>query len=206
MGQRSQIYVRIYNKENPDCPYLIARYFQWNYGQGMISRARHTLDFIKEHKDYISYYTTIIPKYLEVNFDTKGITDSSDLFQEYCKFGKDHYSLADYLFTQDNNDGTLWIDIRKNGIKYAFLDCVSPLGLSESSIEPLSANEYMNFDVEGWNTDESCLDENRLELVTDNIKAISKAAKLMTAREIWKFVNTDYHYMLEKYEHDSEEE
>lgn len=34
MGQRSQIYVR-YNEK-----LLFARYFQWNYGTRMISRAR----------------------------------------------------------------------------------------------------------------------------------------------------------------------
>ena len=46
MGQRSQIYVR-YQKD--DANYLVARYYQWNYGERMISRCRHTLEWIREH-------------------------------------------------------------------------------------------------------------------------------------------------------------
>lgn len=41
MGQRSQIYVR-YNKKDMNgvnCKKLIANYYQWNYGERMISRA-----------------------------------------------------------------------------------------------------------------------------------------------------------------------
>ena len=41
MGQRSQIYVRYTNEKGEH--FLTARYFGWNYGERMISRARHTL-------------------------------------------------------------------------------------------------------------------------------------------------------------------
>ena len=62
MGQRSQIYIR-YNvnyvsgaaTKNPtthNYKGLIARYFGWNYGERMISRARHTLEWIKDNVDY----------------------------------------------------------------------------------------------------------------------------------------------------------
>ena len=43
MGQRSQIYVR-YNKK-----LVIANYYQWNYGEQMISRARYGIEYIRRY-------------------------------------------------------------------------------------------------------------------------------------------------------------
>ena len=45
MGQRSQIYVRLKDKEGNK--YLIAKYFQWNYGERMISRAKYGIEYCK---------------------------------------------------------------------------------------------------------------------------------------------------------------
>ena len=58
MGERSQIYIR-YNvnymigslTENPEAHNykgLIARYFQWNYGERMVIRARYVIESIKD--------------------------------------------------------------------------------------------------------------------------------------------------------------
>lgn len=41
MGQRSQIFVRY--QETDGTRKLVARYYGWNYGERMISRARHHL-------------------------------------------------------------------------------------------------------------------------------------------------------------------
>ena len=57
MGQRSQIYVA-YDKghrnekgivERKDGQYLIARYYQWNYGSRMVSRAKGLIEWILEN-------------------------------------------------------------------------------------------------------------------------------------------------------------
>ena len=47
MGQRSQIFVR-FEKEFGEKE-IVARYFNWNYGERMISRVYHTIDWIKRH-------------------------------------------------------------------------------------------------------------------------------------------------------------
>lgn len=54
MGQRSQIYIR-YNIEYQGKQYkgLIARYYPWNYGERMISRARSIIEYIKDK--YLEY-------------------------------------------------------------------------------------------------------------------------------------------------------
>ena len=41
MGQRSQIYVIYKDNQNRDC--ISATYFQYNYGERMISRARYLM-------------------------------------------------------------------------------------------------------------------------------------------------------------------
>lgn len=47
MGQRSQIFVR-FEKELGEKE-IVARYFNWNYGERMISRVYHTIAWIKAH-------------------------------------------------------------------------------------------------------------------------------------------------------------
>ena len=51
MGQRSQIYVRLKDKEGNK--YLIAKYFQWNYGERMISRAKYGIEYCKNQINVI---------------------------------------------------------------------------------------------------------------------------------------------------------
>ena len=57
MGQRSQIYV-IAKKNNEY--YMTANYYQWNYGERMISRVRGTLEQIID--DYIKNIPTELKK------------------------------------------------------------------------------------------------------------------------------------------------
>ena len=71
MGQRSQIYVRYTNDKGEH--FLTARYFNWNYGERMISRARHTLEWIKDNVDYADYnfiyHSEKLARIIDVNFD-----------------------------------------------------------------------------------------------------------------------------------------
>ena len=79
MGQRSQIYVR-YEKDGKN--YLTARYYQWNYGERMISRCRWTLEWIKEKLKYDWYFTNqkeLLMRHMDVNFDMKSIVLGTDI-------------------------------------------------------------------------------------------------------------------------------
>ena len=189
MGQRSQIYVR-YQKDGVN--YLTARYYQWNYGERMISRCRHSLEWIKIHIQYDWYLTTETEKlkrYLDVNFDMQDITIGCDIIKEYeeDEYWRDNkYTLNDYVFKcQDNNDGKLFIDIKDGVIKYAFLD-------SDCNTDKImSAAQYMNWDYKGWRTSEY-IDDEQKALCEANIKEIKKLATLMTKEEVEEFINADY--------------
>ena len=123
MGQRSQIYVRFTDKEGKK--HLFARYYGWNYAERMVSRAKHSIEWIKEMLNY-SYVFTAEPqrliRILDVNFDMQDVVISQDIVQEW----KDDFSeenFNNFVFKwQDNNDGKLFIDIDENEstIKYAF--------------------------------------------------------------------------------------
>lgn len=66
MGQRSQIFVRFVDNDKKE---LIARYYSWNFGERMISRARHTINWIIEHRDYLSFEKNKISRIFDTNFD-----------------------------------------------------------------------------------------------------------------------------------------
>ena len=188
MGQRSQIYVR-YTDENNKV-YLVARYFPWNFGERMISRCRHTLDWIQEHIKYKHYFTNEIEKLcriIDVNFDMHDVVISSDIIDEYFKENfDDDISFNDYVFEmQPNNDGKLFIDIKDDVIKYAFLD----YGCTVDKI--MDAEKYMEWNWQGWRTSDS-LDEDEKKTCEDNIKEINKIATLMTEDENVDFINYDY--------------
>ena len=64
MGQRSQIYVRYEKEDNINVArkILAARYYQWNYGECMISRARYSMEWLKTNHEYLAYYPEKIPR------------------------------------------------------------------------------------------------------------------------------------------------
>ena len=75
MGQRSQIYAR-FNEDNKKG--LIANYYQWNYGERMISRAKWGIEHIKNTLKYDWYYrqesnVTRLSRIFDTNFDMKDI-------------------------------------------------------------------------------------------------------------------------------------
>ena len=192
MGQRSQIYIR-YHKDDKD--YLIARYYQWNYGERMISRCKHSIEWIESILSYGWYLTTETEKLkriLDVNFDMQDIVTGCDIIKEYEEDKESEYwddtIFNIYVFKcQDNNDGKLFIDIRDEKIKYAFLD------YDCDTNHIMNAEQYMNWDSEDWITNEYIGDEQKL-ICFNNIQAITKMAELMTQEELEDFINCDYGY------------
>lgn len=180
MGQRSQIYIRITDIDNNKI--LIAKYFQWNFAERMISRARYGIEYIKEYLEYIDQDSVQkkINKIFDVNFDMQSVVISTDILQEVREqFFEDRKLMSDYIFQcQDNNDGKLFIDCdQKSGeIKYCFTDY---------DLNILTPTEYMNWDAEkGW--------KKEYPYCKDNINYINENAKMMTDIELEEFMQYDY--------------
>ena len=188
MGQRSQIYVR-YQKED-GTNHLIARYYQWNYGERMISRCRHTLEWIRANIKYDWYFTNeqeTLKRYLDVNFDMKSVVLGCDIIKEWDKCDwQDETTFNEYVFfQQDNNDGKLFIDIKDGVIKYAFVDTDCP------TEHIMNARQYMNWDYEDW-LDSEYLDAEARQTCINNFEAIESLAELMTEEELDEFINANY--------------
>ena len=191
MGQRSQIYLRYNGK------LVFANYYQWNYGERMISRARWGIEWVKEmvERDYDfvfrSYsYITQMRRVFDVNFDMHDVAVSQDIVREHADlFADDDFN--DYVFNmQDNNDGQLYVDIKDGKIYYCFRDWTRhPDGTTSDTI--MSASEYMDWDAEGWENSEYISDEGKAAC-RDNIKAIEEMAELMTLEQLDDFIHGDY--------------
>ena len=209
MGQRSQIYIR-YNinyirgsaTSNPiteNYRGLIARYYQWNYGERMISRARSIIEAIKS--EFMEYgfmwrqncYLEKLNRICDVNFDMRDIVMSTDIIKEIAEeWGCD----CGYIFNQDNNDGQLLIDVTENGIKYCFIPFYN-------EIEVMNGRDYLVWNSQGcydehmWTETEAPkgIDEETKEYTLANIDYISGNAELMTKEEAEEFINADYSYL-----------
>jgi hypothetical protein len=186
MGQRSQIYIR-WQKENGDYV-LIARYFQWNFAERMISRARALLEVLSETLEYDYQFSTEsfvkkITAYCDINFDYRDIVQSCDIIKEYEKYD-DNVNFKDYVFLQqDNNDGQLYIDVdvKNKTIKYCLTEyCAEKV---------LNCREYMSWDYKNWSHN---LDSYHYSYTIDNLEFIEKNFSLMTKKEIKDFISYDY--------------
>ena len=199
MGQRSQIYVRYNNK------LIIANYYQWNYGERMISRARygieHLQNYVDNGYDFVfsdKSYITKMSRIFDTNFDMKDIVVSSNIISDYIKDKKDGY-INDVNFNQfafyyqDNNDGKLFIDIQDNKIKYAFTDWNC-----KTILDP---EQYMVWDMDkDWKNDlKEHEEKNAIKICEENMKEISKMANLMTMEELEDFINHDYQIDFNEY-------
>ena len=187
MGQRSQIYVRCYKDGKY---YLTARYYQWNYGERMISRCRYAIEWIKEHVDngwdwYLTTETEKLKRILDTNFDMIDVVLGCDIIKEWKEtFPENDFNEHVFKY-QDNNDGKLFIDIKDGIIKYAFLDW------NCNTDKIMSAAQYMNWDAKGWRKSEY-IDDEQKALCENNLKIIPKLAKLMTKEEVEAFINYPY--------------
>lgn len=197
MGQRSNILLRLNGN------IVAARYFQWNFGERMVSRVAHTIDwfasrlandngslleFIAKDKYEIAKAIHI----METNFDMGDVVLSSDLITEQYEFEDDGDFEAFFLGT-DNNDGYALIDISKEGYKYAFLHNNSRRGCDY----PLSVAEYMIAEdmplskpIDGLSGDE--LEEAMLynQSLADNVALLNKHASLMMPEEVEECLNS----------------
>ena len=188
MGQRSQIYVRFTDKEGKK--YLYARYYGWNYGERMVSRAKHSLEWIQSMKNYFHVFThepQRLIRILDTNFDMQDVVISSDLISEWDEyFSEDNFNDSVFKWA-DNNDGKLFIDVNENEniIKYAFTDY--------DISKPLSAAQYMRWNHKEWRNSKYISKEQK-SLCEKNIRLIPKLAKLMTKEELDEFISCDYGY------------
>lgn len=196
MSQRSQIYIR-FQKTNHTPPVLIAKYYSWNYGERMISRARHGIEYIKRNAQHISIpdVRKKIEAVFDVNFDMKDVQLSQDILKEYLDFFIEYYANMEIFIAQDNNDGKLFVDIDEKGnVKYCFTD---------SALNILSPQEYMDWDYEGWETGVYLTDE-EIQTCKENIDFLnnSENASLMTEQELKEFVCYDYSEQLLELAHE----
>ena len=195
MGQRSQIYVRLKDKEGNK--YLIAKYFQWNYGERMISRAKYGIEYCKNQIDYIGCIESVreqIRRIFDINFDMVDVLISSNIIEEYYDWKKYKKEMTFNEFTfkmQDNNDGKLFVDIDEatKTIKYCLTDCDLKIFNSPKA--------YMDWDFENWTSGEY-LSKKVINKCISNMNYIEKNATLMTEEELNNFINDDYTDFLEK--------
>lgn len=195
MGQRSQIYARITDKNGKK--YLIAKYYQWNYGERIISRARYSIEYIKNSMNYISLDSVMeqFSNIINVNFDMKDYLLGIDIIKEWLIYGKKwENEFKEYVFeNQDNNDGKLFIDINEKDktIKY----CLTDYNLKIFN----SPKQYMDWDCESWNNSTSEYYDKEIEdICIKNFKVIEENAELMTNEELEEFINDDYTEFLTK--------
>ena len=195
MGQRSQIYIRINDEKGNK--HLIARYYQWNFGTRMISRARSIIDYLQRHECYpgalIDYNREHLHRYMDINFDYKDIVIGHNILMEYNNGLYENF--IDVFNWQDNNDGQLYIDMiidyskkRKNGnykttYKYAFREYCN-------GNKPLTPIEYMEWDSQA-DTWQNCYPD-EVKYTESNMRYIEKHAELMTPEELQEYINYDY--------------
>lgn len=218
MGQRSQIYVRVtkaidkYNESYETV--LVARYFAWNFGERMVSRARYIVEWLKEHLEYDGKHLERtgknlahldgsklrrLVKVIETNFDAKDVAETSDIVEEYRVWGGYNEPNApdfttgfiSYVFTEhDNNDGKLFIDVLTSGeIKYAFTDG------DANTDNIIDGNAYMKWNGYGDFRNKlptEYFTAEDIKTCDENISAIEKTATLMTKEELEEFIHHDY--------------
>lgn len=197
MGQRSQIYIRFPYGDNYG---LIAKYYQWNYGERMISRCRYGIEWILQRMEYINWFYTskpnikLLSEIFDINFDMRDVLNTCDILNEfYNYFSEENFN--DYVFRyQENNDGKLFIDIKENGVYYSFID--DACGIDNI----MDAEGYMewNNDPKDWRNSKYISKDQKLRCER-NIRYISKHTKLMTLNELEDFITCDY----SKYYHDN---
>lgn len=177
MGQRSQIYISYTNEKKENV--LVARYYSWNYGSRMISRARGLIEWLDNTKDggiLNSWFHGKISRIADVNFDLRDVVLSSDLIAE-CEDSPVEERRY-YIFNQDNNDGKLFIKINTDGtISYAFTDW--------NNLYPMTAYEYMEWQNYYDEEDDGSNCKNNQTYIVNN-------AKLMNLVEIDDFINANY--------------
>lgn len=165
MGERSDVFIRIRAKDTKkEKKYsqtaFIGLYYQWCYGERMISRLRGAIDFIHSFidtwsADFVCSKQQIdkFKKFWAVNFDMEDITDPTDLVAEAISDLKDGYcnTRAD-IFNQAENHGYIYLDITLNSrdekaiVKYAFVH--NEYKDDEKGLPPvMSVEQFADWDI-----------------------------------------------------------
>ena len=180
MGQRSQIYVIYKDHQNRDC--ISATYFQWNYGERMISRARYLMGWLKNNVFSLSYVANKIRYIASANFDYKDVVIGQDLIEEWkdYKQGVPNANLNDYIFNADNNDGCLFIDARiPQQLRYAFTTYDYKDGV-------MGPEAYLKWDGTPQKIRNTKFTKRNINWITHN-------AKLMKKEELEAILKATYH-------------
>lgn len=200
MSQRSQIFVRFYNETQKR--EILGRYYGWNLQERMISRARHSIEWLLAYRtDSIltpNMIRTKLVRILDTNFDKKDVCISSDTVKEYVslKMQGEGTSLNEHLFYHDNNDGKLLIDINHDNVKYAFISSDNEyLGDGDS---------YMKWDCQchekGWDVPTEWFTYEDVGICKNNIRYLKDNAILLSPEEVDNFLETDYGWQISEME------
>lgn len=196
MGQKSQIYVRFENEEKKK--ELIARYYGWNYEERMISRARHSVEWLIDNDNRLYNIREKMYRILDTNFDMQDVVKSSDIIKEYVEdYELWECTLNEFFYSQDNNNGVLLIDVMSDfTIKYAFLNWdYKYLG---------DATAYMKNEDEDWlEKPNDYHDQEDIDICNANIEYLKTNATVMNEEEVSSFLEYDYNWQLEKYRSDT---
>lgn len=197
MSERSNIYVRYpKGKNKSDNKFgLIAKYYRWNFGERMVSRARWTVEHIRDNfmesqanLYYFPYEVERLSRVIDTNFDKKDVLISTDCIDEWKRNGYGSNFRNAVFFEQSNNDGRLFIDIQNDVIKYAFVD--------RKFNKIMTAEEYVAWNyADDWKekyVEYGSITKEDVEQFEANCKALSEMAVLMTQDEVKAFVDYDY--------------
>lgn len=202
MGHRSQMYV-IAKKNNQY--YLTANYYQWNFGERMISRARGTLEQIVD--DYIRYHWFLtsdlekLRRIMEINWDMHDLVLSSDIVKEfvddyevYWKSEDKTYAQAffDLCFTgQDNNNGQMYMYIDLDTDEPKIKICFTKYTFYEGA-DVLNADEYLTSDLlkdetgtwRRYMIDSEYYDTETILYTENNIRYINQHSEMLGEAEL----------------------
>lgn len=170
MGERSNIFVRIRAKHRTsDKKYkkeaFFGLYYQWCYGERMISRLRSAIDFVDTdisgwHNEHVVNDELIdkFKRYLAINFDMRDVIDTVDLIKDVSNDVKSGYANTNAnIFNQCENHGFIYIDIslddpsqrfgeNKAKIKYAFVD--NEVKAKDGTVPPVrSVENFADHDI-----------------------------------------------------------
>ncbi len=210
MGQRSQIYVRITQRDKDDeiRQDLVPMYYGWNYGERMVSRVASTVEWLENSARYYfsGNHREKLEKILSVNFDMKDVVDARNIFLDTADLYADKKAypkgaaLNDEIFWgQDNNDGKAFIDVYVDDKKdeVTIRTCFTDSELRK----PLSAMEYLDWnlgeDDKTWFVvnREKPLEEFDWETVDYTLKNtffIKQHSELMSERKLQEFLDCNY--------------
>ena len=175
MGQRSQIYISFTLNNGTDggnaSRYLIARYYGWTFGSSIVSRVRHTVEWLEAQLKHREAHMLISKAslMLDVDFDRKRIDLSEDCMEH----------ARDAFLGQLNDDGKAFISVGADGaVSYCFTD--------DRITAPMTAADYMK-----WDRCADYTEEDKGSNYTANCEFLSRC-RLMTNDELREFISAAY--------------